>query len=168
MSDVKMSIKELYDLELGLKAINDEKNTMKGAKQKFKYSIARATKQVERKSKEFKKECSWSKGYQDFFTEKMELRKSFANLDPKGKPVVSNNDYVIEHKRQDEFDVEIKKLEDRFKKDIEERKKIDDGMEVFLEQTFEFDLFTFDQDYIPDDILAGQLTGIILLVKEDK
>ena len=117
---------------------------------KFAYGIAKNIRIIKEEIKTINEATS---DYQNYEKEKFELVKSHAKKED-GKMI---GHYVMED--YDKFEKEIEKLKSKHKKAI-------DNYEEFLDTNCETKLWDIDFEDLPDDITAGQLEGIIDLVKK--
>ena len=81
------------------------------------------------------------------------LQESFAKKDEKGEPILLDD--------KDQFGRPTKKY------DIEDMKSFNEKLEELLKEETEVKLYRINQDILPADITADQLTGIMDLVDDN-
>ena len=81
------------------------------------------------------------------------LQESFAKKDEKGEPILLDD--------KDQFGRPTKKY------DIEDTKTFNEKLEELLKEETEVKLYRINQDILPADITADQLTGIMDLVDDN-
>ena len=81
------------------------------------------------------------------------LQESFAKKDEKGEPILLDD--------KDQFGRPTKKY------DIEDMKGFNEKLEELLKEETEVKLYRINQDILPADITADQLTGIMDLVDDN-
>ena len=132
---------------------------------KFVYGIARNSVIVDREIENFQAVTKASKEFQEYDQKRIELAQSMARKDKDGKPVVENNAYVPEN--QKEFDKKIEALKGEYKEAVAEGEKQIKDFNEFLEKESDIKLYMINFSDIPETITAGQLMGIMPIVKDE-
>ena len=154
-----MKNKQILNLSQALKAVSG----LTGIK--FCYGVARNAVIVDREIEVFQTTTKTSKEFQEYDQKRIELAQSMARKDKDGKPVVENNAYVPEN--QKEFNKKIEALKGEYKEAVAEREKQIEDFNEFLEKESDIKLYMINFSDIPETITAGQLMGIMPIVKDE-
>jgi hypothetical protein len=151
-----MTKNNLFNLYTTLKAIN-----VKGVK--FNYAVAKNINLIEPEVKAFQKAGAPSPEFTAYEKERVELAKSHAKKDEKGRPLSKDNRYDIEN--QELFDTEFEALKETHKDAIDARNKQVEELNAILEEETKLDLFKVKQEDLSEELTTQQLTGIMDIVE---
>lgn len=108
--------------------------------------------------------------FMEFDKERVELAKQFAAKDKDGKPRTfmdgNQSKFVIED--IDAFEKAAKKLKKEHKEAVEAREKQMEDFNKIMEEEIDIHLYGLNQEDLPEDITARQLSGIFLLMNEEE
>jgi len=159
ISDV---LKNLGELEFN-EDMYDDKKTSRSNWQKFAYAISRNEDFFISLTKAMKKLLNPSKKYMEYNTKRLELAQKYADLDKDGKPIIFNNNYVI-NTRRNEFESQIEKIKDEYKECIEEQEKRENSLDEILEREEEVQIYQIKSTYLPLTLTASQLNALQTLI----
>lgn len=131
---------------------------------KFAYAIARNKTKLKPEIEAMQEAYKASDSFLQYDKERIELAiKHAKKID--GKPQIENGEYVIEDKEK--FDNDLKLLRETHREAIEARGKQEKDFTELLKEEVEIDLYTIPPSYVPENISANQMTGIISIVQEE-
>lgn len=156
-----MKKKDVIKLYNALNSING----LKGVK--FNYAVAKNKRILENERGAMEKALEQSDEFKKYESERVELCIKYAEKDKKGNPVMVNNNYKIEEKKEKTFEKEFEKLQKEHKSSIKEREKQFEEYNKLLEEKVEIKLHKIKEEDIPEDITTNQLDSIFDIL-EDK
>ena len=129
--------------------------------------------EVERKLANFR---LTDKGMIKYEEERIELVKSFANLDESGQPLtkmdliggVKREVYDVPEERKEDLEKAVEVLQKKHKKAFDAEKKMIEDFEKLLDETSEFAYHEIGLDLVPEDIQAGLFGQIFHIIKEEE
>ena len=161
MKPTKFTKQQIFDLYNGLNAVGH----LGGAK--FAYAVARNISKLQPEIDALNKAYAASEDFVAYDKERAQLAESHATkVDGKPQKTVENGiaKYVIED--QEKFDKDLKVLQEKHKEAIDKRQKqLDDFQEILKEET-EIELYAIPPEYIPENIKAQEMAGILLIIDE--
>jgi len=161
MKSTKFTKQQIFDLYKGLNAVGH----LRGAK--FAYAIARNISKLQPEIDALNKAYATSDDFVVYDKERAKLAENHAiKVDGKPQKTIENGmaKYVIED--QEKFDKELKVLQEKHKEAVDKRQKqLEDFQEILKEET-EIELYFISAEYIPEDIKAQEMAGILLIIDE--
>lgn len=157
-----MTRQQTIDLQAALKAVEN----LTGAK--FCYAITKNIAMIQSEVQTLKTIVKYSEKFTEYDGKRAELAKSMAKKDEKGEPTVQvvNGQATYVLIDQKEFDKKLEVLKSQYKEAITEQEAKFKDLQKLLEEESDLKFHTIDQKDIPGNITAGQLSGIIKLIKE--
>jgi sensor histidine kinase YesM len=153
---------QVSDLYSGLQGVA----SVKGAK--FAYAVARNISLLKNEIEALSEAYKMDEGYTTYEKERMELAKSHAEVDDKGKPkttiVNGSSEFVV--KDHSAFEADFEKLKETHSDAFYGREKQVEEFKELLESETEVELHALQSENVPEDITAGQLTSIFEIVAE--
>ncbi len=133
---------------------------------KFAYVVAKNTRLVQQELDHIQKALAPSPEYQQYEQERMSLCARLS-LSEKGQPIIVNNNFRIDPTKKDEFDNQIKEIQEKYKIEIEhQQKKIEEFNET-LEETMDLDLHKIKKSYFPDEIIGNYVLTLFDLIEDE-
>jgi len=155
-----MKNKDLITLEESLQKVGN----LTGFK--FVYAVAKNLDILNREIKIIQETFKFSKDFQKYDLERVELAKKFSKKDKDGKDVVVNNAFVLEDEKG--FRKELEILKKSNKKVIEIREKQVEDLNKLLEEESNIKLHKIQKEDIPENITGSQLFNILSIINEEK
>ncbi len=156
---MKLTGSDLVELHVALEAVAP----LKGIK--FAYGVAKNKYRIERELKALQTGLEPSDGYKEYEKERMVLCRKHATADEKGVPLTVGRAFVGLDENE-KFQAKIKALQEEHKDAIDAYQKILDEYDEALKGDFDLKEHMIALENVPEDITAGQLGGIIALIKD--
>jgi hypothetical protein len=138
---------------------------------KFSYSIARNIDKLTPIIKSLQDAAKPTEEYIKYDKERAELAEKHAKKNKDGKPNIETNidnntqSYQIED--QEKFEKELKKLQSKYKKEIDYRNKQIKEQTELLEEESNFVPYKIKQKNLPEDISVEQLSSIFQIIEDE-
>jgi len=158
-----MKKQEVLNLFNGLQAVSN----LPGAK--WSYAVARNITKLRPEVEALQKAFTPSEEFNVYDQKRIELAQKYSVKEkgvPKTVKVGMSEEYLIADK--DKFNKELFKLQETYKKTLDERKKQVDDFNEILEEKIEVELYMVDSEYIPEAITPAQLSNIMFIIREKK
>lgn len=174
---------ELYVMKEGLNAVPDKVSYQDEKKKgiiNFKFSVSKNKRMLNNHLKDVEEAIKSSEDYSKYRKEEQELSKKFCRKDEEGKNIiiptvegrVKGERYDIEGQDDpdSEYSLAFKKLENKYRKEIDERKVQLDKFNIFLEEESDFEPYLIPFNLVPDDLPQSAMDGVLFIieVKEEK
>jgi len=130
---------------------------------RFAYWVAKNKKIILNELKTIESANELTEDYKNFEKERIELCEKFADKDENWKAKIVGKSYDIPD--IDGFNLELKKLREKYQSALEEMQKNNEEYEALLEQESELKLFTIKHEIIPEVITAKQLDPIMAVIE---
>lgn len=157
-----MKNKDLYGLQRGLSMCGH----LTGVK--FAYAIAKNHRLVDTEIGILNDTIKPSEKFLEYDKKRADICEASAEKDENGKPKIQIKDgsqeYVIADKEG--FDNEINLLQEKYKDEIENRKKQAEEYKKLLEEESEIKLHLINKELIPDDISVSAMELIMPIIDE--
>jgi len=158
-----MKKQDVLQLFNGLQAVSN----LPGAK--WSYAVAKNMVKLRPEVEALQKALTPDQEFIEYDKKRQELAEKYAVKKdgmPKKVKVGNIEEYLIADK--DKFNKELFKLQETYKKALDERKKqVDDFIEI-LEEKIEVELHMVDSEYIPEGITPAQLSKVMPIIREKK
>ncbi|MFA5395224.1 MAG: hypothetical protein WC346_04320 [Methanogenium sp.] len=160
-----MNKQDALNLWNGLHAVSG----LKGAK--WAYAVAKNINNLKSEIEALQKSIAPSKEFSEYNNKRLELAQKHAAKEkgvPKKIKIGNTEEYLIADKNK--FNKELKPLQKKYKKALDERDKQMKDFEEILKEEVKIDLHMVDSDYIPEEITPAQVTAVMPIIneKEDK
>lgn len=152
-----MKNKELNVLLQSLNAVN----ALTGVK--FAYAVSKNKKMLMSELEDLQESIKPDKEFIEYDKQRVELCEKYASKDRNGKCDLVNNQYTFGKDRK-KFDNEVGKLNKKYSKVVDKRKKTLEEFEKLLDKESSFKPFMIDYSEVPKDITVAQMDGIIELI----
>lgn len=158
-----MTKQEVLSLFNGLQAVSE----FPGAK--WAYGVAKNLAILKPEIEALQKAYSASEEFMAYESQRLELAQKYSvkeNGNPKTIKTGGGEEYIIADR--DKFSQELKKLQKKHKRAIEERQKQIGDFNEILKEEVEIDFYMISPDYIPEEITPAQLSAIMPIISEKK
>ncbi len=160
---MKITKQEALNLYNGLQGVSN----LSGAK--WAYAIAKNIAMLKPEIDALQKAYTAKNEFIEYERARLELAEKYS-VKKDGKPETVNvggiEEYLIADK--DKFNQEFAKLQAKYKKAIDERKKQISDFNEILKEEVNIDFYTISPDYIPEEITPAQLSAIMAVVGDEK
>jgi len=154
-----MKRKELFQLKQALESVS----TLKGVK--FAYSIAKNLQEVNNEIEAVNKAMAPSEEFMKYEKERIKLNEECAEKTEDGNPKVENNNYVISPRNSGDYEKRMEELKKKHKKVLSERDEQIKEYQAHLEEDVDITLHKIQEDNLPSDITAEQISGILQVIE---
>jgi len=136
---------------------------------RFSYAVAKNISNLQAEIESLKKAYIPSKEYSEYDNKRVELAKSHS-VKKDGVPeiIIREGAQVYNIKDQNKFDLKLIELQGEYKQVISDREKQMKEFSAILEEKIDVDLQMIKTSDIPENINTKQMTGILILIKEDE
>jgi len=174
---------ELYVMRDGLNAVPDKvsyENVKKKGIINFKLAVSKNKWMLNNHLKDVEEAIKSSEDYSKYRKEEQGLSKKFCRKDEEGKNIiiptvegrVKGERYDIEGQGDpdSEYSRAFEKLENKYKKEIKERKEQLEKFNDFLEEESDFEPYLIPFNLVPDDLPQSAMDGVLFIIefKEEK
>lgn len=125
---------------------------------KLAYCIAKNKLLIAQERKVLDEAIKPSVEFSEFEKKRIELAQSLAKKDDKGKPMIENNQFVMED--QSLFESEFEKLKEDYPSVVRQREEQIAEYNKFLEESVKIDFYKISLSDIPDSISVQQMRVI--------
>jgi len=129
---------------------------------KFGYAISRNITLLKPEIQACQKAIDMSEEFQEFNKEHVELMNKYEKKDEKGKAVMING----EKQYDDELKEKFEKLKEKHKEAVDAREKQVKEFNELLKTDSDVQVYMLKLENLPEDINAGQMAGISLILEE--
>jgi len=158
---VKLSGNDLVALHGALEAVAN----LKGIK--FAYGVAKNKSRIETELKALQAGLTPSDKYAEYDKKRLALCRTHAAKDEKGAPQTVGRSFVgLEG--NEEFQTKVEALQKEYKDAIDTHQKLLDEYVAAMKEDVEFKEYIIPLANVPEDITAGQLSGIIVLIDDSE
>ena len=165
MDKITISNKQLLDFHQGLESIRH----LRGAK--FGYAISRTTRSIDPQVRSLQDAAKYSEDYQEYILSREQAGLPFAVKTEDGSPLYDLYDgelfLKILPEKEGEFKDILVSLEKKFTKAIRQHKAQQLEYRDLLKQHVEIDVFSIEQELLPEGITLGQAFRILPMILEN-
>ncbi len=157
---MKLTKLEVIRLWNAIESCKEHKNT------KFIYATLRTKKVLETEVEVLTALSTPSKKFKEYQQERIALCNKHAKVKD-GKPVTENGEFVFSVSGQKMFKASLSKLKKRFSDWIDERDAQMEDYNKILKEGIELDIHQVNLMYVPEDLNASILSGLLPLIMEE-
>lgn len=151
---------KLFELQ---EALNNVSN-LRGAK--FVYAAAKNKRKIDTECEDISKVIEPTEEYKPILEKENELIMKHCLKDPEGNPIPNNQgNFFVPPKNKNAFEADRNKLKAEYKEIFDKREKQVEDYKELLKDEIEIELHMVKEEDLPEDITAGQLTGIMDMVE---
>ena len=132
---------------------------------KFAYAVSKNLSLLKSELEALQKAVEPNEEYKVYDKKRVELAEKYSKKDENGKPVVVNNEYDLENKK--EFLSEFAKLQKEFSKEIEGRENQVKEQNELLKTEYTGEIYKVSLSDVPKDINVTQMESIMPIITED-
>lgn len=158
---MKLTKHDVIKLWNAIEACKEHKNT------KFIYSTLRTKKLLADDVEVLTALASPSKKFKEYQKERVELCVKHSTKTAGGAPEIENGEYVFSTSGRVVFSADLDKLKERFADWIEERGEQMDAYDTALKEEVDIDVHQVALMYVPEDLDASVLSGLLPLILEE-
>ena len=152
-----MKNKEIFALYQALSNIN-----LKGVK--FAHAVAKNINILKPEIIAFEASKKPREDYVAYDTERIELVKSIADKDEKGKPIINGNEFQVSD--TEKFEEEFKKLQEKHSEALAYRKEQEKDFSDLMESDCKVELYKVSIENVPEEITTKQYTDLYAIISE--
>jgi hypothetical protein len=145
MEKVSITRRKLMDVWTVLEGLGEKTLHIKAM-----YAIVKNRKTLNTEIEAIRDAARPPQGFIAYEKERIALCESFCSRNEKGEPVIENKAFVFPLDKLSDFHEELKRLQEKHVKDIEDANKLDVQMGQLLEDAVDIDVYTIPANVLED------------------
>lgn len=157
----KITKKEVLDLFKALSSLN-----LKGAK--FASAVSRNIQSLKPEVTALQNAYKADPKFMEFEQKRIAIGRKYSKKDEKNIPVVENDSFILDEANIEKCNEEINALREEYREHIVARDLQTEEFNKITKELVQVTLYAVDIEDVPQDISSLEMSGIIIIVTEDK